>query len=658
MGFRDTKFQYYLSVPVSRVPGFLCLWGFIPSPGSRSFWFFFACVFFPNFDMQKCSKLSTVGFVHAFALLSEMSQPPSRKRTRVADELMAEEGGGGGGSGGGSSSRRGAAIGAKINARFPYADYGRIYVRRGTDSNLERFGATYRQANEEQRAARRDSGYYGRGLYKGRGGYWAQTLGGSKGGFWDRLEDAITPIVPGGSLISKGAETLHRAMRGRGVYTTNDTIQGSGSAFSAPRFTERTDGGTGVVISHREYVCDVYGPDVTSLPFENQVFPINPGMERTFPWLSQVACNYEEYELLQCIFTYKSTTTDIGSSTTGQCGTVVAATQYDVSDEPFSDKESMLRYALSASCKTTDNLLHGVECDPSKLSGAPGKYIRNTPVLLNQDAKDYDHGVFNLALANIPAAYANQSLGELWISYTVRLRKPKIVSAKAYNIERSVFASGGSSVSSTANPIFVGLLNDLGATSPFLSGQQNSLDVLVQPGLPAPGGAPPAPYSVNYVWANMCSFTLPSYYGGNLEILVKMDFPSLVTPTVTTGAALGPMGFQMTGNIRLINDIPVRDTVAGPTSWVAYSQALCNPQQPAIVTQYIFRLHVDVGIATGGVDNVISLYPSYLASQSPVPCILGCTVEFSEYNTVLNYRQDGKDDRWMLTDTTGQLVMY
>jgi hypothetical protein len=452
-------------------------------------------------------------------------------------------------------------------------------------------------------------------------------------------------MIPGGSAIASGTAALHKAVsgsglyKGRGMYAANDTIQGSGSVMEAPRFAPMSDGGTGVVISHREYVCDVYGPGAGNLSFENQTFALNPGMEQTFPWLSQVACNYEEYELLQCIFSYKSTTTDIGSSTTGQCGTVVMATQYDVSDEPFSDKETMLRYALSESCKSTAHMLHGVECDPTKLSGSPGKYVRNQPVLPNQDLKDYDAGLFNLALANIPAAYANQSLGELWITYTVRLRKPKLVSAKAFNIERSIYAS---SASKHSTDISQGILNVPASAMCF--GQQNSIAAAIGT-ITAPVPVPPP---TGYLYSPQSVINFPAPFSGNCEIVVTLQLPP---GTGAGGAILKPSAIGLAGNVRPINDIP--NWLPTGVVWVNRSEGLAEVGGNLLDT-YILRLHVDVGIATQGVDNQVFLALCYDPFKNPQ--IVTQTVEIAEYNTSINYKQNGTDDRVMLVDYNNALT--
>lgn len=50
-------------------------------------------------------------------------------------------------------------------ARWPKYEYARMYVKRGEQSNLDKFGPTWKEANQEQKENRRAYGYYGRGMY-------------------------------------------------------------------------------------------------------------------------------------------------------------------------------------------------------------------------------------------------------------------------------------------------------------------------------------------------------------------------------------------------------------------------------------------------------------------------------------------------------------
>ena len=273
----------------------------------------------------------------------------------------------------------------------------------------------------------------GRGLYMGgRGGFWGDAWNNLRGGIVESMKQGN--FGHAGHALMPAVEAL-----GLGAYTTksNALVNGGGDNV-VPSFTRSTDDDS-VVISSKEFVTDVYAPG-TAGAFQIQQFALNPAIALTFPWLSQIAANYEEYEFGQLLFTYKTNVTDF-VSTNGQVGTVIMATQYNSDQPPFQSKTEMMHYAGCADSKTTENLLCGVECDPAKSSGAPGKFIRAGPVPQGEDNKQYDLGTFNLAMANCPALFADQAMGELHVSYTVRLRKQRFYSTQGKAILRDSFVA-------------------------------------------------------------------------------------------------------------------------------------------------------------------------------------------------------------------------
>jgi len=83
----------------------------------------------------------------------------------------------------------------------------------------------------------------------------------------------------------------------------------------------------GIIVRHREYVADIEG----TTNFVNREYPLNPGLIKTFPWLSQVADAFEEYRIRGMVFEYKSLYADatVSSSDTGGLGSVIMCTNYN-----------------------------------------------------------------------------------------------------------------------------------------------------------------------------------------------------------------------------------------------------------------------------------------------------------------------------------------
>jgi hypothetical protein len=167
------------------------------------------------------------------------------------------------------------------------------------------------------------------------------------------------------------------------------------------------------VICHREYLGDILG----TAGFNNTAYPLNPGMSQTFPWLSTIAQNYQQYKFHGVIFEFRPLITDF--VTNGAPGVVVMATNYNADAVPYTTKQEMENSEYAVSVKPTRELIHGIECDVTQTT-IPQLYVRNGVPPTGQDLRLYDLGNFQFATQVNPV----QNLGELWVSYCVEFFKP------------------------------------------------------------------------------------------------------------------------------------------------------------------------------------------------------------------------------------------
>jgi len=359
-----------------------------------------------------------------------------------------------------------------------------------------RFGQTYKTANAAQRQKRKQYGYVGRGSYRSIGG---------------------------------------------GVSSTVPRIGGAG-----------TDESGSVVVSRTEYIKDIFG---THDPFKLESFELNPGLEGTFSLLSQIAQNYEEYEMIQLMFHYVSTTTDPDNSK-GQCGTIIMGTNNNPSARNYGSKQEMLESAGSTSTKTTMSVDHGVECDPRKLSQLEGKYIRSKPV--QGDIKEYDHGNFQIAMVNLPDEFEGETIGELWVSYTVKLRKPRFFSSGGYGISQDIFAAAipyvkdnGWEADSSSQWMGPNLL----------SGKNNSIGSKL--------------YKLSI--GNEYALEIPKSWSGNVEVVLALQGPDRWVNTGSLGNDTtqdGPVSYRSSSNISTINDMYCgTESATGATDGLFYKQS-------------------------------------------------------------------------------------
>jgi hypothetical protein len=167
------------------------------------------------------------------------------------------------------------------------------------------------------------------------------------------------------------------------------------------------------IVCHREYLGDIVG----TAAFNNTAYPINPGLATTFPWLSTIADNYQEYKFHGIIFEFRPLITDF--VTGGAPGVVIMATNYNADLPVYTSKQIMENSEFAVSVKPTLALMHGVECSPAQTDPII-KYVRSTVLAAGQDLKNYDWGNFQFATQSNPI----QNLGELWVSYCVEFYKP------------------------------------------------------------------------------------------------------------------------------------------------------------------------------------------------------------------------------------------
>lgn len=175
---------------------------------------------------------------------------------------------------------------------------------------------------------------------------------------------------------------------------------------------------TGTIVRHTEFIQNISGTEDFSL-FS---LPINPGLDTTFPWLSQIAPAYEQYKWRGLVFTYKTTSADLVTGTNGALGQVIMATDYDSADANYTNQREMLNSEYAKSAKPSVSFVHPIETARSQ---TPYKmfYTREGDPPANADIRLYDIGKFQLATQGMQAT--GGTIGQLWVSYEIEFQKPQ-----------------------------------------------------------------------------------------------------------------------------------------------------------------------------------------------------------------------------------------
>lgn len=230
-------------------------------------------------------------------------------------------------------------------------------------------------------------------------------------------------------------------MIGSGDYVSNQENVVENALFSTTPSHESIHMGEGdILLTHSEYVSDIVSSGSINT-FNNQSFAINAFNPILFPWLAQIACNYEEYKFIGLIFRYKSTSSDsiTASATSTSLGTVIMAVDYNPSATPQLNKYAMDNLFGSVSAKPSCSILCGVECmsNQNVLSNLYTRFGAQTPA----NVQTTDMGLFQIATVN-PLG-ASQNLGELYVDFKCILRKPRMYASLGnFNQVTHLFGTG------------------------------------------------------------------------------------------------------------------------------------------------------------------------------------------------------------------------
>jgi len=167
------------------------------------------------------------------------------------------------------------------------------------------------------------------------------------------------------------------------------------------------------IVCHREYLGDLTGTSA----FTNTSYPLNPGLSQTFPWLSAIAANYQQYKFHGLVFEFRSLITDFVAS--GSPGVVVLTTNYNADQPAFISRQEAENAEFATAVKPTLNLMHMIECKPDETANKLYN-VRTGNVPTGQDLRLYDYGLTQL----ITQANPSIDLGEVWVSYCVEFFKP------------------------------------------------------------------------------------------------------------------------------------------------------------------------------------------------------------------------------------------
>lgn len=329
---------------------------------------------------------------------------------------------------------------------------------KGSESSVGLYGANWGAASKQGRALRTATGYTGDGDYWSDMQAWGRKhvpkgTFASAGGWLGSMAPAGWQGA-GSALGSAAGHALSRYV-GFGDYgqtVENQLVHGSGQAPLSMNATSDLSGD--VIVTHREFLgnVNVVATAAGSTGFSIASYPINPGMVQSFPWLAQIANNFEMYEFAGLMYQYIPTSGEFGSTSSNVLGKVVMVTNYDPDAPAFTSTVQMENYDYASVCKPSLEARHGVETAPAQRA-CKQMYIRQAAS--TKDKLFTDLGLFQIATEGINVGAAGTfNVGELWVTYTVKFSRAQLYnSLLGSGFAQDEFISYASAASMNANTV-------------------------------------------------------------------------------------------------------------------------------------------------------------------------------------------------------------
>jgi len=224
-------------------------------------------------------------------------------------------------------------------------------------------------------------------------------------------------------LIGKGDYALEGSQT-----SINSLIKGHPSSYSSFGGNHAE-----MVVEYREYLGDLSTLTVTASTSTTPVgpdtnlflkaYPINPGIATSFPWLSNIARNYEEYIFDGLVYEFVSTTSPYNQNSA--MGEVIITSQDNVTGPALTTRQQLFNTEMCCTARLDKNIMYGIEC---KRPAQVWYYVNATaaPNTTNPNLNNFANVYFGSQVAS--TFPSNSVLGEVWVTYRVRFRGPIVVS--------------------------------------------------------------------------------------------------------------------------------------------------------------------------------------------------------------------------------------
>lgn len=269
------------------------------------------------------------------------------------------------------------------------------------------------------------------------------------GSYWSTIKKAL-PIAGliGGGLLGGVPGMLAGGQIGQiighGGYQLTNPNLGGNIGTTPPVFFGRNY----LRVRYREFLTTVQA----STDFVNNTVALNPGLHESFPWLSVMAKNWNEWMPKGLILFYLSRSVDALDASNLALGLVILAMEPNPLEAPYADEREMRNSEYAVACKPSLSINKGFECDP-KLLARKNYFIRTQALPSGADISAYDVGNFQYAVVGCPAAGLGQVIGEAWLSHDICLYRPQLALTSVHGVGGAAWDMGEGVIALATSPL-------------------------------------------------------------------------------------------------------------------------------------------------------------------------------------------------------------
>lgn len=210
-------------------------------------------------------------------------------------------------------------------------------------------------------------------------------------------------------------------------------------------------------VVHREFVANVTG----SVAFETPIqLKLNPGLNTTFPWLANIANNFEQYRVNRLVAKYLTRTG------TNVPGSILLYPDYDAADAAPVSEAVASNYSEVCEDAPWKDITCALRASGMHAIG-PKKFVRAEALADNLDIKTYDVGTLFLSTVDGTTV----SWGKLWIEYDISFFEPQLNPEGAFVFLGGSIVGGTAGSMSAAAPLGTAAAKDAGSKGFTVSGQ-------------------------------------------------------------------------------------------------------------------------------------------------------------------------------------------